>query len=168
MSTEENNPLILEKPNSMMVNSFHKYGRILLLISAAVPTFLALFVSGIYVSSGGHDFMLDDFGSAWVVLSRDYPHVAEEFIHMQKEILVAYLAIGLLSLAIIYFPFRDGQRWSWFILWLLPTSMLEGTIHEFQVESGFGIVSFSMLLSIIGLMISYQNFFPREPRDTID
>ncbi len=166
MSTEENKAFIMEKTNSKTGYTLKKYGWILLFISATAITFLTLFVSGIYVLSGGHEFMLEDYGRAWIELSSNYPHVAENFITMQKETLVGYLGIGLFSISMIYFPFRDGQRWSWFAMWILPASMVVGTIREFQVQTGFAFFSWALLMSILGLLISYRKFFPRHSQGT--
>ena len=65
--------------NAKQGNSLLKYGRIMLFIPAVLYTLLTLFVIGIMLTSGGEDFMLTDFGGAWIMLTKQYPHVAEDF-----------------------------------------------------------------------------------------
>jgi len=144
-------------------NTHLNYGRILLFIPATLLTLLILFVIGIFLTSGGDDFMLTDFGGAWIMLTRQYPHVAEDFLHVVKSNLITSLGVGLFSLVILKFAFKRGERWAWFIMWILPLSMIEDTLYAIIKHSGFeyffgGLV----ILAVLGLLISYKVFFSRK------
>ncbi|HSM71985.1 MAG TPA: hypothetical protein VK851_10620 [Anaerolineales bacterium] len=142
-------------------SSLLKYGRMLLFIPATLLTLLILFVIGIFLSSGGEQFMLDDFGQAWIMLTRQYPHVSEDFLHSVKSNLITSLGVGLFSLTILKFAFKRGERWTWIVMWILPLSMMEDIFYGINKGFGFeylfgGLVS----LAILGLLISFRSFFP--------
>ena len=141
-------------------DSLLKYARIFLFIPAILYTLLALWVISIMLVSGGDDFMLTDFGQAWIMLTRQYPYVAEDFLHTVKGNLITSLGVGLFSLAILKFTFNRGERWAWFIMWILPLSMIEDIFYG--ISKGFGFEYFSgglVLLAVLGLLISFRAFF---------
>ena len=128
-----------------------KYGRILLFIPAPLYTFLILFVIGIMLRSGGDEFML----------TKQYPHVAEDFLHTMKSNLITSLGVGLFFLTILKFAFKPGERWTWFIMWILPLSVIEEFLYG--ISKGFGfeyLFGGLILLVVLGLLISYRAFFP--------
>jgi len=148
--------------NAEQGNSLLKYGRILLFIPATLYTLLILFVIGILLTSGGYEFMLDDFSQAWIMLTRQYPYVAEDFLHAVKSNLITSLGVGLFSLVILKFAFKRAERWTWFIMWVLPLSMIEDIIYG--ISKGFGFEYFFgglVTLAVLGLLISFRSFFPR-------
>jgi hypothetical protein len=142
-------------------DSLLKYGRILLFISASLYTLLIIWIILLFLLMGGEEFMLTDFNGAWIMLSRQFPHVAEDFLHSVKSNLITSLGVGLFSLNILKFAFKRGERWAWFIMWILPLSMIEDIIYG--VSKGFGFeYLFGGLVSvaILGLLISFPSFFP--------
>ena len=142
-------------------SSLLKYGQILLFIPAVLYTLLTLFVIGIMLTSGGDDFMLTDFGGAWIMLTKQFPHVAEDFLHTMKNSLIGALGVGLFSLAILKNAFKRGERWAWFIMWVLPLSMIEDIFYG--ISKGFGFEYFFgglVSLAVLGLLISFRSFFP--------
>lgn len=143
-------------------SSLLKYGRILLFIPATLYTLLILFVIGIMLTSSGDDFMLSDFGGAWIMLTRQYPYVAEDFLHAVKSNLITSLGVGLFSLAILNFSFKRGERWTWFIMWVLPLSMVEDIFYGIRKGFGFEYLFGGLVtLAVFGLLISFRSFFPR-------
>ena len=144
-------------------DSLLKSGRILLFIPATLYTLLILWVISLFLIGGGDDFMLTDFDGAWIMLTRQFPNVAEDFLHFVKGNLITSLGIGLFSLTILKFAFKHRERWAWFIMWLLPASMIEDILNGISKRSGFecffgGLVT----LAVLGLLIAFRAFFPRE------
>lgn len=80
METSQNKRMRMNKTNSKTNNSVQYYGRILLFISATLYTPLTVFVIDLFLA-GGEEFIREDFGGAWVMLSDKYPNVAEDFLH---------------------------------------------------------------------------------------
>jgi hypothetical protein len=96
---------------------------------------------------------------SWAELSSAFPTVADQFSGAQEASLVATLALGLISLSVTYFALRDGQRWAWFTLWLLPASMVPGMVSLAQSENQAGVAVFAgglVLLAVVGLILSYR------------
>jgi hypothetical protein len=153
----------MDKANSKTESTLQNYGRILLFIPATLYTILILWVISLFLIAGGHDFMLTDFGGAWIMLTRQYPNVAEDFLHTVKSNLIESLEVGLFSLTILKFAFKRRERWAWFIMWLLPASMIEDILYGISKRSGFdyffgGLVT----VAVLGLLIAFRAFFPRE------
>lgn len=72
-----------------------------------------------------------------------------------------FVAITMITIAAI--PFRKGERWSWYFLWLYPALALETVLHNLAV-GGTSVVlidSFGGILFAIALFLSYRKFFPR-------
>lgn len=107
----------------------------------------------------GSDTFESDTGVSWAELTRAFPTVADQFSMAQQASLVATLALGLVSLAVIYFAMRDGQRWAWFTLWILPASMIPGMVNLAQSENQAGVALFAgglILIAAVGLVLSYR------------
>ena len=71
---------------------------------------------------------------------------------------------SLLVLAIVLIPFRRGEKWAWYTLWLAPTilvsqgifdSIFLGNINE--MVNWIPITS----ISLLGLLIPIRKFFPK-------
>jgi hypothetical protein len=104
-----------------------------------------------------------DTGVSWAELSGAFPTVADQFSGAQQASLVATLALGLVSLSVTYFALRDGQRWAWFTMWLLPASMIPGMVSLAQSESQVGVAVFAgglILVAVVGLVLSYGQIRP--------
>lgn len=69
------------------------------------------------------------------------------------------LATGVLLIAIAVGPFRRGERWSWYTLWIVPVLLLV----QF-VNSNFGLgwqFDIGLVPVMVGaLAVSYRRFFP--------
>ena len=90
-----------------------------------------------------------------------FPYVAEDFLHTMKNSLIGALGVGLFSLAILKNAFKRGERWTWVIMWVLPSSMIEDIFYG--ISKGFGFEYFFgglLTLAVLGLLISFRSFFP--------
>ncbi len=104
-----------------------------------------------------------DTGVAWEELSDTYPTVARQFMITNQAALVAATAVGLLSLAVIYFGLREGQRWSWFALWVLPAYLIPPIISLARTDNQAWVAvvgGIFFVLAVAGLLISYRYVFP--------
>jgi hypothetical protein len=131
------------------------FGWVLVFGIAFLQTLTALML---LVFSGPATFE-DDTGVSWDELSRVFPTVADQFSGAQQASLVATLALGLISLSVTYFALRNGQRWAWFTLWVLPASMIPGIVGLAQSENQAGVALFGgalVLVALVGLVLSYR------------
>jgi len=70
------------------------------------------------------------------------------------------LVMGVLIMGIAAIPFRKGERWAWYVCWVLPV------FDVIQlVNSNFGFlwqVDFVFIFVILaGLLLPYRKFFPK-------
>jgi hypothetical protein len=71
---------------------------------------------------------------------------------------------SLLVLSIILWPYRKGEKWAWYTLWLVP-AVLVGQGLWYSVFLG----DFSEMLpsiaivtvTLVALLLPYRKFFPR-------
>ncbi len=78
-----------------------------------------------------------------------------------RAIGVAYIGMGIFGILIAVIPYRHGERWAWFSLWVYPvfwTAHLLGNLppgqdHIHQVVF--------IVLSLASLLVSLRAFFPR-------
>ena len=66
----------------------------------------------------------------------------------------ALVGFNILTLLIAVIPFRRGERWSWFTLWLLPLQW----VFQFVFLPDFTYLILA-LLTTVGLVLPYRRFF---------
>ena len=74
---------------------------------------------------------------------------------------LAFLALGVLVMAVASIPFRRGQRWAWFALWVVPGFMLGLVLHERNGDF-VAMPVILLVLSIIALLLPSRSFFAAE------
>lgn len=142
--------------NISQTRTGQNFGWVLVFIVALLQTLSALML---LLVSGSGTFE-SDTGVPWAELVSVFPTVADQFSMSQQASLVATLALGLMALSLTYFALRDGQRWAWFSLWILPGSMIPGMISLAQAENQAGVAVFAgalVLLAAAGLLLSYRH-----------
>lgn len=115
--------------------------------------------AGFLLAFSGPDTFESDTGVPWAELVRVFPTAADQFSMSQEASLVATLALGLTSLSVTYFAVRDGQRWAWFTMWILPASMIPGMVALARSEYQAGVAVFAgalILMAVVGLVLSYR------------
>ncbi len=86
------------------------------------------------------------------------------------ELGLTVLALGAIAMAIAAFPFREGQRFAWYVSWLMPALWLGYFVSLAYQESQLGqgpIYPFLIfpLLGALGQLLPYRKFFPKKQRD---
>jgi hypothetical protein len=90
-----------------------------------------------------------------------------------------YGSLGLLKtswsfflLAITLTGYRKGEKWAWYILWLAPILLVSQGIFNSVFLGDFNEMFRwipTTTISLLGLLLPFRNFFPREPRsDQLD
>lgn len=70
------------------------------------------------------------------------------------------LAMGVLLTGIVAFPYRRGEKWAWYTLWIVPVLLL---VQFLNSNGGLG-WQFDLGLvpvTLAGLLLPYRMFFPR-------
>lgn len=104
-----------------------------------------------------------DTGVAWAEFSAAYPTVATAYRLEQTLAYVGYLSLALLALFVTYFAFRQGRRWAWVALWVLPGALaLTAVLLALSDQPGLGAYygGFAIVVAI-GLLLPIRQFFPK-------
>ena len=69
------------------------------------------------------------------------------------------LVMGVLFMGIAAFSYRKGEKWAWYICWILPVFLI---IQLANSRGGFGWQAdlVSLVVALAALLLSYRKFFP--------
>ena len=73
---------------------------------------------------------------------------------------MSWVGFEILTLIIILIPFRRGERWAWWTLWLMPALWIGLFILSPDL---IGLLVLA-LVSVAGLLLSRRRFFPGRSR----
>ena len=77
------------------------------------------------------------------------------------------LTMGVLMMGIAGVPYRKGEKWAWYIFWILPVLLVIQTVNSFLSTPGGGLgwqLDFGFIFVLLaGLFLPYRKFFPKEP-----
>ena len=73
---------------------------------------------------------------------------------------LGHLGFSLLATLIIYFPYRQGEKWAWYSLWILPVVLLLLAILVFMSGQPMLGWYYAVLTLVVlaGLLLSNQPF----------
>jgi hypothetical protein len=76
---------------------------------------------------------------------------------------ISWVGFEILALVIILVPFRRGERWAWWTLWVLPGLWL----CLFVLSPDLVGLLVLALISVTGLLLSRRRFFPKPEQETL-
>ena len=92
------------------------------------------------------------------------PEATELVYFLYGALGILKISWSLLVLAITLIPYRRGEKWAWFTLWLVPATLVGQGIFNSFFHGDFN----EMLpwipittVSLVGLFLPYRKFFPR-------
>jgi hypothetical protein len=102
-------------------------------------------------------------GMTWTEISAASPDVARLVVYelQTRDIFRAFW--GVLVLAIAVYPYRRGERWSWYVLWILPVEFVVLAVWfsiKLSLLSPLGVYGAFATLAVAGLLLPYRRFFP--------
>src|SRR5215210_4711515 len=74
----------------------------------------------------------------------------------------ALVGFNILALIISLIPYRRGERWAWFTLWLLPLGWVSQFV--FLPDASYLVLA---LLTTVGLLLPYRRFFSRAEKEEL-
>ena len=73
------------------------------------------------------------------------------------------LAMGVLIMGIGAVPYRRGERWAWYVCWIIPVNLVIQLANSFATGGFLWQVDFAGLIVVLaGLFMPYRKFFPKE------
>jgi hypothetical protein len=83
-------------------------------------------------------------------------HIVLTFVLDEPVLFIGWAAYNLYAIAVLYFPFRRGERWAWFTSWLLVIGF--ASLILFDAEVGPFYLGAAVLFTI-GLLLTRSAFF---------
>jgi len=156
MSLEGNKPTAVEK-------GYQKYAWVIFLVNGLAFALAGLIEFFAPDSEASGDYALFASSNAWSQLQASNPQ-AVEFIHwLTQEWGGAQILGAVLVIAISLTAYRRGEKWAWYVMWMLPVAW---GLTAYMIGSwGGGLLPLSLaflVLSLIGLFLPYRKFFPRK------
>jgi hypothetical protein len=74
----------------------------------------------------------------------------------------ALVGLNILALVMSVIPYRRGERWSWFTLWMLPLGWVSQFV--FLPDVSYLLLAF---LTTVGLVLPYRKFFTRAEKEEL-
>jgi len=104
-----------------------------------------------------------DTGVPWADFARDYPTVATLVSLQELLIGTGFLGFALLVTLIASTKLRGGDRWAWYVLWILPgvlavATVLFSTHKQEYVAAFYGVFA---ILAALGLVLPARRFLRR-------
>lgn len=71
------------------------------------------------------------------------------------------LATGVLLMSIAAIPYRKGEKWAWYICWILPVLLVIQLVNS---RGGFGWQAdwVSLAIVLVSLFLPFRKFFPKK------
>jgi hypothetical protein len=142
-------------------SAYQKYAWVILLALGILLVLNILIVAGFEDRAnefkGDTGVALDEFTAA-------YPGVANAYILTQRLLYVGFASLTLFALVITQFGFRQGHRWAWFAMWLLPITLALTALlfaPSRRPEIGAFYAGFPPV-AVIGLLLPIRKFFPTQ------
>ena len=76
---------------------------------------------------------------------------------------VTWVGFNLFALILTLIPFRRGERWAWFTLWMLPLMWLS----QFALAPDHSYYLVLAIISAVGLILPYRRFFSRVEKEEL-
>lgn len=140
--------------------AYQKYAWVILFVLSILMVLNILIVAG--VEDYATQFRLDT-GVEWDEFTAAYPGVAAAYVLIQRLLYVGFVSLALFALFIAFFGFRQGHRWAWYGMWLLPAALLLTAIllaPSRQPELGAFYGGFTAV-AVIGLLLPIRKFFSK-------
>ena len=128
------------------------------IILAVVATLTIL--SGLYVGLTPTGSQTEFSGRTWEDFAAADPEVARIYSMDLVLLGITLTAFAILGTIVTLIPYRRGERWAWFALWLIPLvygGMALTMLSDQYYDVGYMYVGF-FVISLIGILIPIRRF----------
>jgi hypothetical protein len=137
----------------------HRYAWIILF---ALGLLLSLSTLAILVGGANPPMQFEvDTGVPWAVFAGDYPTVATLVSLQELLIGTGFLSGSLFATIVAFSKYRRGERWAWYIMWILPGMLGLAALLFFthaQAYVGYYYLG-AVALAVLGLLAPIRKFF---------
>jgi len=142
---------------SQMVFEENRVPRASWIILAAVA--ISTILSGLYVGLTPTGAQTELSGRTWERFAAADPEVARIYSMDLVLLGISLVAFAILGTIVTLIPYRQGERWAWFALWLIP--LLHGgvALRMLYDQYNAGYVYLGLfIISLIGILIPIRRF----------
>jgi len=93
-------------------------------------------------------------------ISARIPGMPEYIGSISRQLGNFMLASGLLMMAVAAVPFRRGERWAWYAMWVIPLLLLIQFLNS-RGGNGWQFDFGGIFVTIAGLLLPLRRFFPK-------
>lgn len=90
--------------------------------------------------------------------------------HTRIDVGVSGVSLAVFGMVISATGYRKGERWSWYLSWLLPIGIMAAQLNQYS-QTGSGVVIvlafIFVFISLMGLFLPFRIFFPRKKTNTV-
>ena len=147
---------------------FHRHGWKVLIVVSAI--FLLFGIGDIIRGMDADPAIAESItGVEWEELQASSPKIANMIDLGVRSSGASILVLSVLSIAIILFAFRQGERWAWVVLWIWPLWMTLIFVFIFAAERQPGFpppppmlsAPIFFVITVLTLVMTYRKFFPK-------
>ena len=103
-------------------------------------------------------------GMTWEEIVSGSPGFARYIGYLARGYALELLVVRALGVGLAAFPYRKGDRWSWYASWIFPVEFAGATATEISAGASPGTVAFELAVVgvyVLGLLLPYRKFFPK-------
>ena len=117
------------------VETYGRYGWVILLAAAA----------------------LGIFGGVSVMVPTNPTYQLPSVIWIIRAWGITWIGFNILALVLIVGPYRRGERWAWYTLWLMPLLLVGYFVLSPELTMNLVL---AILTAALGLLLPYRRYFP--------
>ncbi len=139
---------------------YENYAWILIFVTAiAALVFSAITLLGIPVDPQGTENVT---GMTPSELEAAQPDIYQLILSSGRATGLALLVVGVVGMAIAAVPYRRGEKWAWYTIWIVPIAAL-GYLANDVVSSGtlWWVFIVLFIVPVLGLLLPFRMFFAR-------
>ena len=97
-------------------------------------------------------------------LEASFPEATEMVRFVFGSVGVLKTSWSLLVLSITLWPYRKGEKWAWYTLWLVPAALLsQGLWYSVFLDDFTEMLQYTGIVTVtlVALFLPYRKFFPK-------
>jgi hypothetical protein len=145
---------------------YGRYAWVLLVLVAAFMTLAAIgyIVFGLQAIPDYELSLPDGRVSTGPLLEQSPAPLTPIFQNTLMEYGIMRAALGILVIVVAAVPYRRGQRWAWYALWVLPLALLGANINAVRLELNLGPLPILLVVAVLGMLLPVRRFFASPDR----
>jgi hypothetical protein len=145
---------------------YERYAWVLLVLVAAFMTLAAIgyIVFGLQAIPDYELALPEGRVSTGPLLEQSPEPLTPIFQNLLMDLGIVQVALGILVIVVAAVPYRRGERWAWYALWVLPLAVLGGNINAVRLGLTLGPLPIVLVVAVLGMLLPVRRFFASPDR----